>query len=115
MDITDYKPSIYNVHVLSTNKTDHITINGIPTNSFALDVTDPLEITVTGKTYVHVTINGEEIIPKYSHVVDYHTIGNYVQGDMVWNQSPVAGGYMGWVCVRDGNPGIWKSFGKIAE
>ena len=81
MDITNFKPSIYNVHVLSTNKTDHITINGIPTNSFALDVTDPLEITVTGKTHVHVTINGEEIIPKYSHVVDYHTIGNYVQGD----------------------------------
>lgn len=41
--------------------------------------------------------------------------GNYVQGDMVWNSSPVPGGYMGWVCVRDGSPGVWKTFGPISS
>lgn len=81
MDIKSYKPSEYNVRVRTTLKCDFVQINGIKTNSYILRVTDPLEILVKGLTHVHVTINGEEIIPKYSHVVDYHTIGNYVQGD----------------------------------
>jgi len=81
MDITDYSPSIYKVHVQSDNPTDVITINGKSTNSLDLNVADPLEVTVTGKTHVFITVNGEDIIPKYSHLVDYHSIGNYVQGD----------------------------------
>lgn len=39
--------------------------------------------------------------------------GLYNQGDVVWNNSPLPGGYMGWVCIRTGTPGMWKEFGKI--
>ena len=40
-------------------------------------------------------------------------IGLYNQGDIVWNNNPQPGGYMGWVCIRTGTPGMWKEFGKI--
>ena len=41
--------------------------------------------------------------------------GNHNQGDIVYDTNPVAGGYMGWVCVTSGAPGTWKRFGKIEE
>lgn len=39
--------------------------------------------------------------------------GTYRKGDIVWNDNPKETGYIGWVCVRDGNPGIWRGFGQI--
>ena len=41
------------------------------------------------------------------------TIGTYNQGDIVWNKESEPGGYVGWVCIRTGTPGMWKPFGKI--
>jgi hypothetical protein len=41
------------------------------------------------------------------------TQGTYRKGDIVWNDSPKETGWIGWVCVREGNPGIWRSFGQI--
>tara|TARA_X000000950_G_scaffold151444_1_gene186490 strand:- start:1586 stop:2653 length:1068 start_codon:yes stop_codon:yes gene_type:complete len=41
------------------------------------------------------------------------TTGNNNQGDIVYDTNPMAGGFMGWVCVESGVPGIWKQFGKI--
>jgi len=42
------------------------------------------------------------------------TAGYWLKGSVVWNAEPSAGGKMGWVCVADGAPGTWKSFGGIA-
>lgn len=39
--------------------------------------------------------------------------GNYNQGDIVWNSNPQQRGYIGWVCVRSGSPGVWAPFGEI--
>lgn len=41
------------------------------------------------------------------------TQGTYRKGDIVWNDNPQQTGYVGWVCVREGNPGIWRGFGQI--
>jgi Pectate lyase superfamily protein len=41
------------------------------------------------------------------------TSGTYKVGDLVLNNAPTAGGYIGWVCVSAGTPGIWKGFGAI--
>ena len=41
--------------------------------------------------------------------------GNYMQGDIVWNTNPQPTGYVGWICVRDGTPGVWKPFGSIGK
>ena len=41
--------------------------------------------------------------------------GSYAKGDIVWNQNPNPTGYVGWICVREGTPGVWKSFGQISS
>ena len=43
------------------------------------------------------------------------TSGTYSQGDIIWNSNPRAGGSVGWICVRTGTPGEWKSFGNISN
>ncbi len=40
--------------------------------------------------------------------------GYYQVGDIVFNTTPTAGGFVGWVCVTAGNPGTWKTFGPIS-
>ena len=39
--------------------------------------------------------------------------GNYNVGDIVWNSEPKQQGYVGWICVRAGDPGVWHQFGEI--
>jgi len=45
------------------------------------------------------------------------TAGSYKKGDLVYNSQPVAGGYIGWVCVTSGTFGTtsptFKGFGVI--
>jgi len=42
------------------------------------------------------------------------TTGTYLQGDIIYNTSPTASGFVGWVCVAGGTPGTWKTFGAIS-
>lgn len=41
--------------------------------------------------------------------------GIHKLGDIVWNAEPKPTGYVGWVCVREGTPGVWKPFGQIGS
>jgi hypothetical protein len=41
------------------------------------------------------------------------TVGNFNQGDIVWNTHPRPGTSVGWVCTRSGTPGVWNAFGDI--
>lgn len=40
--------------------------------------------------------------------------GPYAQGDIVFNNAPTAGGFVGWVCTATGSPGTWKTFGAVS-
>lgn len=40
--------------------------------------------------------------------------GTWKVGDIVFNNTPSAGGTVGWVCTTAGTPGTWKTFGSIA-
>lgn len=40
--------------------------------------------------------------------------GTWAVGDIVYNDTPTAGGFIGWVCVTAGTPGTWKTFGAIS-
>jgi hypothetical protein len=42
------------------------------------------------------------------------TTGTWKHGDIAFTVSPVAAGWVGWVCVAGGSPGTWKAFGGIA-
>lgn len=44
----------------------------------------------------------------------YPTSGNYRKGDIVWNTEPKPTGYVGWICIKAGQPGEWKPFGQIS-
>lgn len=39
--------------------------------------------------------------------------GSYNEGDIVWNNNPTTGKFIGWVCTKSGNPGLWSGFGRI--
>jgi hypothetical protein len=41
--------------------------------------------------------------------------GTWDQGDIVYDTTPTASGYIGFVCVSDGTPGTWKTFGAISS
>lgn len=43
------------------------------------------------------------------------TSGNYRLGDIVWNTNPKPTGFVGWICVKEGSPGNWKTFGPISS
>jgi acetolactate synthase small subunit len=40
--------------------------------------------------------------------------GTWNIGDIVYDATPSASGYIGWVCVTAGTPGTWKTFGAIS-
>lgn len=42
------------------------------------------------------------------------TTGTWAVGDIVYNDTPTAGGFIGWVCTTAGTPGTWKTFGAIS-
>ena len=41
------------------------------------------------------------------------TIGLYNKGDIVWDDDPKPNGILGWICIRTGTPGEWRTFGTI--
>jgi hypothetical protein len=43
------------------------------------------------------------------------TSGAYRIGDIVWNSQPRPTGYVGWICTKEGTPGVWKTFGPISS
>ena len=43
------------------------------------------------------------------------TEGSYAHGDIVWNSNPQATSHVGWICIRSGTPGEWKTFGQISD
>lgn len=49
----------------------------------------------------------------YLTAVAAPTTGTYSRSQIIWNATPTAGGYVGWVCVTAGTPGTWKQFGAI--
>lgn len=41
------------------------------------------------------------------------TEGTWGVGDIVWYRTPVAGGFIGEVCIQAGEPGVWTTWGPI--
>ena len=41
------------------------------------------------------------------------TSGVFNIGDIVWNNNPQPGRFVGWVCTKEGSPGLWSGFGRL--
>jgi len=86
----------------------------------------PIQVSVHGKLAVKVNnpdpdvdlhVNGavkfNGKLQKYDN--DKPSAGEYNKGDIVWNNEPGIGSYVGWICIKSGNPGNWEPFGKIGQ
>jgi len=68
-------------------------------------------ITLHGNTNVigALKINNQRILTGETAPV----IGTWKKGDICYNSNPEMESYVGWICVRDGEPGLWCPFGLI--
>ena len=84
----------------------------------------PSKVTVLGSLGVNVNntdpraalhVNGSIKFNDKIHLSDREApiSGTYNVGDIVWNSAPQPGKFVGWVCVREGSPGIWNGFGRL--
>lgn len=78
--------------------------------SLAIGVSTPDE-TVQLEVAGDVKFNNKKFITGIS----IPTEGSFNMGDICWNQTPITGNVIGWVCVSSGNPGIWAPFGTIGN
>lgn len=62
--------------------------------------------------------NVQRAIPNYGRTVIFSdaapTTGTWAKGDIVFNNLPTAGGFIGWVCTTAGSPGTFKTWGAIS-
>lgn len=83
-----------------------------------------INVTVLGKLGVNVNkpdprsalhVNGALKFNDKLHLSgsDVPTSGAFNEGDIVWNTYPQSGRFVGWVCTKAGNPGLWSGFGRI--
>jgi hypothetical protein len=62
-------------------------------------------------------VNGDVAIggKKFTNANQAPTSGNWSQGDICWNNTPLPSSFIGWVCIQTGSPGTWVGFGLIAN
>lgn len=109
-----------------TDNTARITVKANGKVDFGSSSSDSARVSVFGKLGVGVNNVNENVSVATSKGIEIAgtTIttgtgipdnGTFRQGDVVYNTNAVATGYVGWVCVRAGTPGEWKTFGKISS
>jgi hypothetical protein len=98
---TPLDPDYATVQVESGSELNDATGNRRLSNN----VTTQLPITYTDRTNTAQRVQADGSGPPMD--------GAWQQGDIVWNEDPLPGGEIGWVCVAEGTPGVWHSFGVI--
>jgi hypothetical protein len=63
------------------------------------------------------SVNGDVNIggKRFTNGTSAPTTGVFQLGDICWNTQPTPAGYVGWICIAAGTPGIWSGFGQIAS
>lgn len=70
---------------------------------------------ISGTGDIDISLNNEtfiNVLPETIYACGTEFI-SHIKGERVYMKEPVAGGYLGYVCVESGNPGVWKGFGPI--
>lgn len=111
---------------LQTDNTDRITISSEGNIKLGNQGASDTKINMYGKVGVGITQIDPEVQVDIAGAIkfagrkflvsqDIPNSGSYSQGDTIWNANPTPGNIMGWVCVKSGTPGVWKSFGSISN
>lgn len=107
-----------------TDSTARITVSAAGNITLGNIASGPVQVNVLGKLTVNVNtpdpranlhVNGPIKFNNKLHMsgTAAPSGGSFSEGDIVWNNEPVPGGHVGWVCTRAGNPGMWNAFGRI--
>jgi hypothetical protein len=92
--------------ILGTNNESHIIVNG----HLGIGINNPPHDTsITTAQGIRFSGTKFEVGRKAPDA------GGWKKGDIVWNSDPKPTGYVGWICVKDGTPGVWKPFGQISS
>jgi hypothetical protein len=111
---------------LVTDNTPRVTIAAGGNIHLGNNKTPPVQVSVHGKLAIKVNMPDPEVDLHVNGAVKFcnrlqkydrsePTVGTYNQGDIVWNIEPKINGWIGWVCVQAGTPGVWAPFGKIGS
>lgn len=99
-DVTDIANSLEKINCVNVynyfNQTDRMKVPRLDTYAFGSDVS-------SGSRNIVTYLSAPPVSDTYS------------VGSIVYNTNPTAGGYIGWVCMAAGTPGIWKGFGAIEQ
>lgn len=91
-------------------------INGarsVTTRGNAIDGLEP-GASFEASTYYDASYGGgHDLEPRILHGPAPPTTGHWPRGSLVYDDQPVAGGHVGWVCIQAGQPGTWAAFGAI--
>ena len=109
-----------------TDNTARVTVRSNGKVDFGSSSSDNARVSVFGKLGVGVNNVSDNVCLSVANAIEVAgtkimtgtempSNGTFRQGDIVYNTNAVATGYVGWVCVREGTPGEWKTFGKISS
>lgn len=109
---------------LGTDNTTRISIKAGGNIVLGNPVAGDTKVTILGKLGVNVSnpdprsalhVNGALKFNDKLHLSGNEppTSGSFNEGDIVWNTYPQPGKFIGWVCTKSGNPGLWSGFGRI--
>lgn len=106
-----------NLEVLYADSTE-ISIGDRKNSRKPVKVFGPLSVGISNPDpSVSLSVNGNFSFSnkKFITGTEAPTTGSYIKGDICWNQNPQEDSYIGWVCVVEGDPGIWAPFGIIGH
>jgi hypothetical protein len=97
----------------SSGKPLTVRIEGIDGDAKVLYISGHASTAVSGAVISRVTPAYKKMGRQGDFGIAAPSSGTWATGDIVWNTSPTAGGYAGWICTSGGTPGTWKGFGLI--
>lgn len=111
---------------IQTDNTDRITISAEGNIKLGNQGGSDTKVNLYGKLGIGITQIDPEVQVDVAGAIkfagrkfmvsgDTPNSGSYTQGDTIWNSNPTPGNVMGWICVKAGSPGVWKSFGSISN
>lgn len=86
----------------------------------------PVQVSIHGKLAVKVNMPDPDVDLHVNGAIKFNgklqkydtaapTVGEYNKGDIIWNSEPAVKKYVGWICIKAGNPGVWEPFGMIGN
>ncbi len=87
--------------------------------NFLLDYNNLNIGSVIAVNEINITKRAAFVFSSTNNSVSYGTAppvaGSWLQGDIRWNTTPVAGGIPGWMCTASGTPGTWNAMAALAS